>query len=441
MAVGRLIPQASTYFVTMLQTSKPSFPPRAEAPMRPSRLPFVEFVTLMALMTALTAMSIDIMLPALPQIGSDLGLSAENQRQLVVTFYMMGFAPGQFIFGPLSDRYGRRIPLFIGLALYACGSAIALIAPTASIFLAARLLQGLGAAAPRVMAMSIVRDLYAGRGMARVMSFVMMVFIAVPILAPSAGQGVAHFWGWRSIFTGLFLVAVATLIWSAIRLPETKDPAERMPLSVAGLTHSLSVFISSRQSVGYTVALGFAFGTLLSYVNSAEQIFVDVYHLGGLFPVAFGGIASLMIFSSLSNAVLVRRLGMRRVSQAALLAFVCVCAIAALAGFPTKPPLLLFCAFIAMTFFCFGLMAPNFNALALEQVGPIAGMASAIFGAYSTAVGAAFGWLIGQFFDGTVRPLMIGFTLLALAALATVLLTERFRLFTLGAQPAEAREA
>jgi DHA1 family bicyclomycin/chloramphenicol resistance-like MFS transporter len=388
---------------------KPKAPPFQPGEARALRqapiLPFAEFVTLMALMTALTAMSIDIMLPALPRIGSDLGLDADNERQLIVTFYMMGFAPAQLIYGPLSDRYGRKLPLFIGLAIYVIGSVIALLAPTASAFLAARLLQGLGAAAPRIMAMSIVRDLYSGRAMARVMSFVMMVFIAVPVLAPSIGEGLMVGFGWRAIFWALLLAAVATLIWSARRLPETKNQAELMPISIAGLTNSFRLFAAERQSVGYTVALGFMFGTLMSYINSAQQVFVDVYKLGWLFPLAFGGIASVMILASLTNAALVRRIGMRRVSQAALLVFLCACGLMALAGFPAKPPLILFCAFIAATFFCFGLMGPNFNALALEQVGPIAGLASAILGSYSTAVGAGFGWLVGSFFDGTIRPL------------------------------------
>ncbi len=414
-------------------SASPAQPTTSDLPR--SGLPFARFVTLMALMTALTAMSIDIMLPALPEIGAELGLDAENQRQLVLTFYMMGFAPAHLVYGPLSDRYGRRGPLFFGLVLYAAASMLAFLAPDASVFLAARMLQGLGAAAPRVIANSIIRDLYMGRDMARVMSYVMMVFIAVPVLAPTFGEVILLAADWRAMFSVLLVISLAALVWSAVDLPETKNAADRMPLSVAGLRGAAHRFATTRQTIGYTIGLGFIFGVLMSYINSAQQVFVDLYDLGWRFPFVFGGIAAFMILASLTNAALVRRIGMRRVSHLALLAFLGICGVMAAAGYPGKPPLLVFCAFIASAFFCFGLIAPNFNALAMEKMGPIAGTASALLGFYSAAAGATFGSLIGQSFDGTVRPLAMGFTGLAVAALVTVLITERFRL----AQPSPER--
>ncbi|NJM34404.1 MAG: multidrug effflux MFS transporter [Rhodomicrobium sp.] len=406
----------------MLQT--PAEPGRPDE----TRLPFAEFVTLIALMMALTALSVDIMLPALGTIGNDLGLDADNDRQLIIIVYLAGFAAGQVVFGPLSDRFGRKRPLYAGLAVYALASIAAAQADSAATMFAARALQGVGAAAPRIIAIAIVRDRFAGRQMARVMSFVMMVFIVTPILAPSLGESVMHLAPWRAIFAILFLASLVTLAWAALRLAETHPPELRLPLTPGRLSAALVTVVTTRQTAGYAIGFGFFFGVLMSYIASAEQIFVDVYGLGKSFPLVFGAIASVMIAAALINARLVGTFGMRRVSHIALLAFIGVCGVMALFGYPQKPPLALFCLFIASAFFCFGLIGPNFNALAMEPVGHIAGTASSFIGFYTTGAGAIFGYLVGQSFDGTVRPLAIGFSLLAIGALIAVLITERGRL-------------
>lgn len=379
-------------------------------------------------MMALTALSVDIMLPALGQIGETLHLAEDNDRQLIITFYLLGFAAGQPFFGPLSDRFGRKKPLYAGLALFVIASVLTASAGSGAQMFAGRALQGFGAAAPRIIGIAIVRDRFAGRGMARVMSFIMMVFIVVPIIAPSVGQGLMQFAVWRWIFAMLVLASLITLLWVWLRLPETLFDESRVPLSAGRLGLALRTIFTTRQTVGYALAFGFVFGVLMAYIGSAEQIFKDVYQLGSDFPIVFGAIASVMILASLTNARLVERIGMRRVSHFALLALIGVCALMALGGYPEKPPLLLFSLFIAATFFCFGLMAPNFNALAMEHVGHIAGTASSFVGFYTTAAGALFGFLIGQAFDGSVRPLAIGFTLLGVAALITVLIVERGKL-------------
>jgi DHA1 family bicyclomycin/chloramphenicol resistance-like MFS transporter len=397
-------------------------------------LAFGEFVALIASMMALTALAVDIMLPALGQIGVALRLPEDNDRQLVITFYLLGFAAGQPFFGPLSDRFGRKKPLYAGLLLFAVASVIAATASSASEMFAARALQGFGAAAPRVIGIAIVRDRFAGRGMARVMSFVMMVFIVVPIIAPSIGQGLIQFAAWRWIFAALVAAGLGTLLWAWLRMPETLSADRRVPLTIGRLRTAIRTIVTTRQTFGYAAAFGFVFGLLMAYIGSAEQIFIDVYQLGQAFPLVFGAIASVMILASITNARLVERVGMRRVSHLALLGLIGVCGLMALAGYPEKPPLLGFGLFIAATFFCFGLMAPNFNAMAMEPVGHIAGTASSFVGFYTTTAGAFFGYLIGQSFNGSVRPLAIGFTLLAVAALITVLIVERGRL----AQPQHA---
>ena len=398
-------------------------------------LSFLEFVSLIALLMALTALSIDVMLPALPQIGNALGVGDENDRQLVISVYFVGFAAGQLLFGPISDHYGRRQPLLAGLVLYIAGTVIALSSGSFAGLLVARVLQGFGASAPRVIALAVVRDRFGGREMARVMSFVMMVFIVVPILAPGVGEIILEVSEWRVIFYFLLLVAASSLVWAWLRLPETRHDDDRLPISAASLWQATKLVMTTRQTVGYMIGMGFVFGLLLSYIISAQQIFVDVYGLGSRFPVAFGAIACFLVAASGLNALFVRRIGMRGVSHRAIFAGLAVCGVMALAGFPEKPPLLLFGLYMGIVFFCFGVIMPNFSALSMEPMGHLAGTASSLAGFYSTVAGAVFGTAIGQTFDGSVRPLSVGITLLFIATLVTVLITERFRLMQHKAPP------
>jgi MFS transporter, DHA1 family, multidrug resistance protein len=332
------------------------------------------------------------------------------------------------VWGPLSDRLGRKKPLYAGLAIYVLGAVATAMADGATLMFVARAVQGFGASAPRIIAIAIVRDRFAGREMARVMSFVMMVFIIMPIMAPAIGQGVMLFGPWRLIFVVLLTVSLILLVWAWLRLPETLPPEKRQALTPRQFGSALRTIVTTRETLGYAIGFGCFLGVLMSYVGSAEQIFVDIYALGTRFPLVFGAISSVMILASVINARLVGRIGMRRVSHYALLAFIAVCGLVALAGYPPHPPLILFCLFIATAFFCFGLIGPNFNAMAMEPVGHIAGTASSFIGFSTTAGGAFFGFLIGQSFDGTVRPLAIGFSLLGLACLITVLIVERGRL-------------
>lgn len=413
---------ASSVGTLMLQ-KEPQFALKA-----PAAPPSLEFIALIAAMMALTALSVDIMLPALGEIGRELQLPADNDRQLIITFYLLGFAAGQPFFGPLSDRFGRKPPLFAGLALFTAGSIAAGLASTPETMFAARALQGFGASGPRIIALAILRDRFAGRQMSRVMSFIIVIFVITPILAPALGQSIMQAGPWRMIFAVLVLSGAGVLFWLGFRLAETHPSSLRLPLCARRFAGALGSVLGTRQTVGYAVSFGFVFGVLMSYIVSAEQIFVDVYGLGEDFPIVFGAIASVMILASFTNARLVARAGMRRVSHLALLGLIALCGLMAAFGYPERPPLALFCLFMTAVFFCFGLIAPNFNALAMEPMGHIAGTASSFIGFYTTGAGAIFGYLVGQSFNGTVRPLAIGFTLLAIGALIAVLITERGQL-------------
>jgi DHA1 family bicyclomycin/chloramphenicol resistance-like MFS transporter len=396
---------------------------RSDEPSEPISISFVEFVCLCASLMALTALAVDIMLPALPQIAATFGVADENDQQLVIVLYMAGFAVGQIFFGPLSDRYGRKPVLMLGLAVFILSTIAALCARSFEFLLFARLAQGIGAASPRIIAVAVVRDLYAGRQMARVMSFAMMVFITIPVLAPSVGQAVVHVGNWHWIFVVLLAMASAAAVWSGLRLPETSRPALGVERPMT-LRQSISAALLNPVTAGYGAAGGFVFGCLLAYVASAQQVFVDVFRIGDVFPIVFGAIASAIAVASFANARLVGRLGMRRVSHTALLSSIVVSLLLVLATLLGWAGFATFAVAVGINFFLFGLISPNFNALAMEPQGHNAGMASSVTGALSTAIGALAGGLIARAFDGTIFPIAAGFAICSLIAGAIVFSVE-----------------
>ncbi|MEZ5842939.1 MAG: multidrug effflux MFS transporter [Hyphomicrobiaceae bacterium] len=388
----------------------------------PKPLAFPEFVALMALLMALTALSIDIMLPALPDIARRFALHDANAPQLIVPFYLFGLAAGQVFWGPLSDRRGRRPPLLAGLAIFAGGALLASFAPSFWLLLAARVVQGFGAGAARTISIAIVRDAYAGRDMARVMSLVISTFIIVPVIAPTIGQGLILAGDWSWPFHALAIVGVAAIAWVGVRLPETAGPsAGRAPVA---LGDALRGVLSTPVTVAYALAVGLVFGSLVGYVASAQQIFVDVYGLGPLFPIAFGAVAVSMAISSLANAALVRRFGMRRLSHTALVAYAGSGGL--LLGFALlgTPPLWLTLVLLSFNFFMFGLITPNLNAIAMHPQARFAGMAASLIGGATTVIGSIAGLVIARQFDGSVRPLALGFLLLGVLAFAIIAVVE-----------------
>jgi DHA1 family bicyclomycin/chloramphenicol resistance-like MFS transporter len=390
---------------------------------------FPEFVVIIASIMALNPLAMDMMLPALPNIASAFHLADANRPQMVLSTFIIGFGVGQFVMGPLSDRFGRRPVLLGGMTVYGIASLLAIAAPTFETLLLARALQGLGTSATRVIATSIVRDCYAGRRMASVMSLAMMVFIAVPVLAPSFGQAVLLLTQWRGIFVVLMLYGVVALIWSALRMPETLPLSRRRSLAVREVFDAFRQTVTNRQTLGYALTAGGVVGSLFAFVFTSQQVFTEIYKLGPYFPVAFAAVAIGTAIAGFINSRFVDRLGMRVISHGALLGYVAVSGIMLAAAKLQMLPLPLFMFLSALMMFAFGLMISNFTALAMEPQGRIAGTASSLYGSITTLLGIGIGTKMGQDYDGTLLPFATGFFLCTLASLAVVLVVEKGRLF------------
>jgi DHA1 family bicyclomycin/chloramphenicol resistance-like MFS transporter len=393
---------------------------------------FGQFVALIAAMMATNALAIDSMLPALPHIGEALGVHDPNARQWVITSYLLGFGVAQLVYGSLADRYGRKPVLMVGLTLYTLFAALCAFSTSFEMLLIARFLTGLGAASTRVLTISIVRDCYAGRQMARVMSLAFIVFLATPIIAPSLGQAIMLVASWRWIFGVLSIFGLVVMAWAAIKLPETQHPEDRIPISVKGVSSAFRISLTDRVAMGYTIASTLVVAGLFGFLNSAQQVFSEVLGAGDIFPLVFAGIAGTMALSSLLNSRIVEKLGMRKVSHWALIGFIGFAAVHAVVAITGHETLWTFALMQAGMMFCFGMVMSNFGAIAMEPLGHVAGAAASLQGFITTVGGALAGFLIGQLFDGTTVPLTLGFTAFGVAGLIAVLATEKGKLVQTG---------
>ncbi len=402
---------------------------------------FPEFVCLIACLMALNALAIDAMLPALPAIGEALGVARDNDRQWIVTAYLLGFGAAQIVYGPLADRYGRKPVLMVGIGLYVLFSLLAALAPSFELLVAARVGTGLGAASLRVLAVSIVRDRYSGRTMARVMSLSFLVFLGVPIVAPSVGAAILAVAPWPWIFGLLAVAGSAVMLWAVLRLPETLHPEDRLPIDAGRIAGAFREALTNRQSLGYTLAMTAITGALFGFINSSQQIFADVFDAEAVFPLVFAAIAGGIAVASLLNATFVERLGSRVLSHTALLAFTAVAALHTLISATGHETIWTFAALQGLTMFSFGFVAGNFGSMAMEPMGHIAGTASSAQGFISTTFGSLVGFFIGQQFSGSATPMAAGIAGCGVVALLFVLVAERGRLFRAHHQPVAAPAA
>ncbi len=391
-------------------------------------LGFREFLVLTAAIMACQAIAVDTMLPALPSIARDLGVTDPNNAQWVITTYIAGVGLGQLFWGILSDRFGRRRILLIGLALYVIAAAAVGVAGSFEALLAWRFAHGI-AAASMVISRSIIRDLYGGRQMARVMSLTFIVFIMVPIIAPSLGQLVLFLAPWRALFHVFCGFAAAVLLWVYFRLPETLHPEYRMTLTAGHVLGATGKVIVDRASLWYTLAVALMFGSIIGYVGMMPQIFGAVFHRPSLMPTAFACCAASMGVASYLNSRVVERFGMRIISQAGLLVFIIAASLHVLVAALHAETLGTFIVLQGATMGCLGLIMANFGAMAMEQMGSIAGMAASLQGCVGTSGGALVAALMGQQFNGSTVPLALGALLCGLVSLGFVLLAEGGRLF------------
>jgi DHA1 family bicyclomycin/chloramphenicol resistance-like MFS transporter len=390
-------------------------------------LTITEFVTMLAMMVSILAMSIDAMLPALGRIGQDLGVGNPNDTQLVVSAMFFGFAAGQIFAGPLSDSFGRKPVIYWGYVIFIIGCLMSMFAQSFEMMLGGRVAQGLGAASPRIVSLALVRDGYEGRAMARIMSIVMAIFILVPAVAPAIGQGVLLFASWRTIFGLLLAMAAIAFVWFAARQPETLAQENRRKFSVLNILGGIREAMGYRAMTGYTLASGIIFGAFLGYLSSAQQVFQDAYATGEWFVVYFGGAALAIGAASIFNSKVVERLGMRFMTWRALIALTIISLVFLPVAMTSSgvPALWTFMIWLLLTFFCMGILFGNFNALAMEPVGHMAGLGAAIVGSVSTFISLPLGWVVGHAYDGTVLPLVIGFAVLGAGSLIVMWMTER----------------
>ncbi len=388
-----------------------------------------ETVVLLAGLMALNAFAIDAMIPALPAIGSELGVTDDNRRQLVVIAYMLGFGIGQIIWGPLADRFGRKPILAIGVALYAGFALLCGIASSFELLIAGRIAMGASAAVTRVLVVAMVRDLFDGEAMAKVMSLVFMTFMLVPVLAPNIGQAILLVAPWRAIFWLLAGYGAAMWLWSFVRLPETLHSEYRRALNLGDIASAARQAAIDRLSFGYTLAMTAIFGGLTAYIASIQQIVFDTYRAPALIGLVFAGVAAPMALASWGNSRVVGRFGLRRVGHAGLIGFVAITLFHAALALLIAEPLWLFVALMGITMMAFAFTTSNFATLAMTNMAAIAGTASSVQGVAGTIGGALIGLVIGQAFDGSQRPFLIGLAACGLAGLLIVLRTERGSLF------------
>lgn len=384
------------------------------------RLSTVEFIAMMAMLFSMVAFAIDAMLPGLPHIASELTPDAPNRAQLVVTAFMFGMGAGTFFAGPLADAYGRIVVSTLGVAIFVAGTLLAYVAPSLELLLAARVLQGLGVAGPRIAPLAIIRDLYEGRKMAQITSFVTMVFMLVPAAAPSVGALIIDQWNWRAIFLAFAIFAVVAALWLNFRQDETLATEDRRPLNYQLLKSGFLEIVTNRMVAIYTFIMTLAFATLIAQLSSAQQIYTDTFGKTESFPLWFALTALLAAPATLLNAMLVLQFGMRRLALWAFgmqaLVSIMIGAVF-LSGILPWDSLFFFWFFWStVNLFTAGLTLGNLQALALQPLGHIAGFGASVTIAASTIIAVFVGGPIGLAFDGTPIPLVIGVAILAMIA-------------------------
>ena len=388
-----------------------------------------EFVVMMAALMSLNALAIDGMLPALDEIAGGLGVMDPNQRQLVVGTYLVSNGIGCLLPGMFADRYGRRPILFFSMAVYILASLGCALVTSFPALLAMRAVQGFGTAGLMVLPSAVIRDRYEGDQMARILSVIFIVFMAVPVLAPSVGQAVLMFASWRAIFVTFAVLAGLAMLWTWARLPETLAPANRQPMDFRTVLHNLPLTFRTREAIGYVLASGLTFGAVFGYINMAQQLIGEHFGAGENFPLIFGATASTLAVSSFVNSRIVERYGARRVSHTGLLVFIAVSILQVWVAVAKGDSLALFVPLMAANLCLLGFLGANFGSIAMQPFAQTAGSASSVQSFVRMSLGAVLGIIIGQTYNDSALPLALALLLCSIFSLALVLYSERGQLF------------
>lgn len=388
-----------------------------------------EFVALMATMTSLVALSIDAMLPALIQIGDALNVANPSETHLIVTVFFVGMAFGQMFFGPFSDSRGRRLTILVGLCIFALGTFVCMMATNLETMLIGRIIQAFGVSGPRIASMAIIRDLYVGDAMARVMSFIMMVFILVPMLAPIIGQTVMDLFSWFHIFTLFLVVATMSGIWFFSRQAETLPRAKRRAFSWEAFFASSKFILTHPAVMGYTFAMGCIFGAFLAYLSASQTIFSVYYDMAEWFPYIFAILAFSIGLASYFNGKMVMRFGMRKLCRFALkgVNIFALVYVGLLYAYDGLPPIALTVSVMFIGFFFVGILFGNLNAMAMQPLGDMAGLGAAIIGSFSSLFSVPIALFVDSFLSGTLMPIGLGFLVFFGLAYVSVRYAEKVR--------------
>lgn len=383
----------------------------------------VEFVALFSFITSLTAAAIDGMLPALGMIGVELNVADPRNTQLIITLFVFGMVFGEFLFGPLSDAIGRRKAILLGLAIFCAGSILAMTAQSFEMMLLGRVIQGIGVSGPKIGSRALIRDKFSGDAMARMMSYIYMAFILVPMLAPAFGQLIISVASWRAIFFTYLVMGLIVAVWLMLRQQETLAPANRIPLSFGTLVRNTWLIFNNRKVMAYILALGLAFGALLLYLSIAQSMFQDIYGVGTRFPLYFAMLALGVGVASFTNSQLVMLFGMERLSLMALSAMCVFGGALLLVSFlyNGQPPFVWFLVNCGALLFCFSALFNNLNSLAMQSLGRVAGLGTSLSSALSSLVAVAIAVTLGRFYDLTVYPLAFGFLFAGIVGIGLVL--------------------
>lgn len=398
-------------------------------PSPPGTLGGGEFVAMMALLMALQALAVDSMLPALDRIGAELHTTSANQRQLVIGVFLMSAGASALIPGPLADRFGRRPVVLAALAGYVVLSLLCALAPSFPLLLAGRMGMGIAGAGLSVLPAAIIRDRFAGDRMARMQSLVSMVFMVVPMLAPTLGQAVLLFAGWREIFTAMALAGLALALWVGLRLPETLRPEYRRPLNPRALVTTLVTVLTCREAIGYVIGMALIQGALLGYINCSQQLVAEHFGAGRHFPLVFGGMAMAMACTNFVNSRIVERFGARRVSHSAVLFYIAASLNHLALAHLGHESLYQFIPLMAVNMCLMAFLGANFSSIALQPFLETAGAAAGAQMFVRMTLGSVLGSVIGHAYDGSAVPLTAAMTLAGCGALVLVLFSERGQLF------------